>query len=149
LALPAVGNAQQGQPAPSAPGSRAGRLLLTRLNVRDLDVSLRFFAEGLGLREVGRLTPSKGTMEVSLGDPAFPLPSPIMLIHRSARATPYSPGEWGSVVMEVKDAAAATAAVVRAGGKVTRESAPSSAGPVIVAFVQDPDGHEFELVQFK
>ncbi|MEQ1761070.1 MAG: VOC family protein [Vicinamibacterales bacterium] len=149
-------SAAQTPPAPSRPAAgapsgntRTGRLLLTRLNVRDLDASLRFFSEGLGLKEVSRFSPSKGTAEVSLGDPAHPLPSTIMLVHRESRTAPYSPGEWGTVVMEVRDVKLTADAVARAGGKVIRAPAGSAAAPVIVAFVADPDGHEFELVQFK
>ena len=130
-------------------GTRTGRLLVTRLNVRDLAASLRFFSEGLGLREQGRFAPSKGTVEVTVGDPGNPLPGGIMLLHRESRTTPYNPGEWGTVVLEVKDVKATAASAVGAGGKLVRPPADSPAAPVIVAVVEDPDGHQFELVQFK
>src|SRR5262249_30886820 len=131
------------------PAARTGRLLVTRLNVRDLAVSLKFFAEGLGLTEQSRFSPSKGSIEVSLGDPSHPLPSTIMLINRESRTTPYDPGEWGPVVMEVKDVRTVAANAARAGGKLVRQPADSPAAAVITAVVQDPDGHQFELVQFK
>ena len=155
LGLPTCGAAQTAATPTSPAGAagagarRQGRLLVTRLNVRDLEASLRFFAEGLGLKEQSRFSPSKGTVEVTLGDTAHPLPSSIMLVHRESRTTPYSAGEWGTVVLEVKDVKAVAAAVAASGGKVERPPADSSAGPVIVSFVTDPDGHQFELVQFK
>ena len=137
-----------GAQQPQAP-KRTGRLLVTRLNVRDLAASLRFFSEGLGLKEQSRFSPSKGTIEVSLGDPAHPLPSPIMLLHRESSTTPVEPGHSWSIVIEVKDVKALAASVVRAGGKVVRPPGDVASAPVIVAVVEDPDGHHFELVQFK
>ncbi len=135
--------------ARTAGAARTGRLLLTRLNVRDLAASLRFFGEGLGLSEQSRFSPSKGSIEVTVGDPTNPLPAGIMLLYRESRTAPYEPGEWGTVVLEVRDVRASAANAARAGGKLVRPPADSSAAAVIVAVVQDPDGHQFELVQFK
>jgi lactoylglutathione lyase len=146
-----AGAAAQTAPAQGSgsPPVRTGRLLTTRLNVRDLAASLRFFSEGLGLREQSRFSPSKGSVEVSLGDPGDPLPAGIMLLNRESRTRPYDPGEWGTVVMQVKDVNAIANRVAGAGGKLVRPPGESSAAPVIVAVVEDPDGHQFELVQFK
>ncbi|HEV3061321.1 MAG TPA: VOC family protein [Vicinamibacterales bacterium] len=135
--------------ATTASAARTGRLLVTRLNVRDLAASLRFFTEGLGLSEQSRFSPSKGSIEVTIGDRSNPLPAGIMLLHRESRTTPYDPGEWGTVVLEVKDVNVSAANAARAGGKLIRPPADSPAAPVIVAVVEDPDGHQFELVQFK
>ena len=45
--------AQQSVAAPAPGGTRSGRLFITTLNVRDLGTALRFFTEGLGMREQG------------------------------------------------------------------------------------------------
>lgn len=149
LVLGVTAQAQAQAPASRPAAARQGRLLITRLNVRNLDAALRFFGDGLGLREQSRFSPSKGTTEVSLGEPSHPLPAAIMLLHRESRTTPYSPGDGANIVMEVKDVKAVAEAVTRAGGTVIRAPAGSAAAPVIVAVVADPEGHQFELVQFK
>ena len=136
-----------GQPAPG--GTRSGRLFITTLNVRDLGAALRFFTEGLGMREQGRHVPGKGVVEVSLGYSDEPARTGLMLLHREAHTAPDERGEWGKVILEVKDLQATADNVVRAGGKVVRPPREVASAPVLNAIVEDPDGHTFELVQFK
>ena len=133
----------------SAARAHKNRLMNTTLNVRDLAASLRFFTEGLGMRERGRHVPSKGVTEVSLGYGDEGNGALIMLAHREARTTPYERGEWGRLIFEVVDVRATVDRVVRAGGKLARGAADVASAPVVVAIVEDPDGHQFELVQFK
>ena len=142
LSVPPAGE----QPAPGA--ARAGRLFITTLNVRDLGTALRFFTEGLGMREQSRHVPGKGVVEVSLGYSEEPRLG-LMLLHREAHTAPYERGEWGKVILEVKDLRATTERVSRAGGTVVRPPREVASAPVLNAIVEDPDGHTFELVQFK
>ena len=136
-----------GQPAPSE--TRSGRLFITTLNVRDLSAALRFFTEGLGMREQSRHVPGKGVVEVSLGYSDEPARMGLMLLHREAHTAPYERGDWGKVILEVKNLRATTENVTRAGGKVVRAPREVASAPVLNAMVEDPDGHTFELVQFK
>ncbi len=149
LAPPALGIPPAAGQPPAPGGTRSGRLFITTLNVRDLSAALRFFTEGLGMRELGRHVPGKGVVEVSLGYGDEPARMGLMLLHREERTTPYERGEWGKVILEVKDLRATTESVARAGGTVVRPPREVASAPVLNAIVEDPDGHSFELVQFK
>ena len=148
-APPAIGEVATSRLQQTEAHTRPGRLLITALNVRDLAAALRFFIDGLGMTEQGRHVPSKDVVEVTVGYPDNPLPAGIMLIHRKTRAAPYDRGEWGRIILEVKDVKATAASAGLAGGKLVRPPGDVASAPVIVAVVEDPDGHQFELVQFK
>ena len=150
-ALRAEADRVQLAPRPPQTGARTrpGRLLITALNVRDLATALRFFTEGLGMTEQGRHVPSKDVVEVTVGYTDNPLPAGLMLIHRQTRTAPYERGEWGRIILEVEDVNATAASAVRAGGKLVRPPGDVASAPVVVAVVEGPDGHHFELVQFK
>lgn len=144
------GNQPSATTPPATSGrARNGRLFVTTLNVVDLSAALRFFVDGLGMREQGRHIPAKGVIEVSLGYADEPLRSGLMLLHRESQATPYQRGEWGKVILEVPDLQATTARVARAGGTIVRAVREVASAPVLNAIVEDPDGHVFELIQFK
>jgi predicted enzyme related to lactoylglutathione lyase len=101
------------------------------------------------MHERGRHIPADGVTEVSIGYTNEPQRAELMLAHRRARTTAYERGEWGRVILEVRDVRTTVMNVARAGGKLVRPPGDVESAPVIVAVVEDPDGHQFELVQFK
>ena len=56
---------------------------------------------------------------------------------------------FGHIAIEVDDVYAAVAEVKARGGKVIREAGPMNAGTTIIAFVEDPDGYQIELLGSK
>lgn len=111
------------------------------LRVSDLDRSIRFYTEGLGLRERGRGTMSHGGVFVGLEDPVthqqlelnwYPADSPY--------ATPYAAGEGlDHLGFEVGDADATIARLVTLGAAVA-VPAWLEQGRYRIGFVSDPDG---------
>jgi lactoylglutathione lyase len=142
-------SAQDGAP-------HANRLINTTLFVQDLDRAAKFYIEGLGMHERGRRQASKDVTEFSVGYSSDPRVAEVMLVYNKAQAAK-APGEapaassrsWGHIILEVTDLKTTLENVARAGGRVTSQPAANASVPVIVAFVEDPDGHRFELVQFK
>src|SRR5262249_16860835 len=136
--------------------THANRIINTTLRVRDLDRALKFYVEGLGMHERNRRMASKDVTELSVGYSNDARVAELMLVHNkaqsaaaSAEAQSAASSAWGHIILEVKDVKATIENVAKAGGKVIRQPCPTASVPVIVAFVEDPDGHQFELVQFK
>ena len=124
------------------------RILHTMLRVGDLDRSIRFYTDVLGMRLLRRSdNPSqKYTLAfVGYGDESG---SAVLELTYNWGVASYDLGTaFGHVAIEVDDAAAACGAVKAKGGNVTREAGPVKGGTTVIAFVQDPDGYKIELIE--
>ena len=56
---------------------------------------------------------------------------------------------FGHIALEVNDVYQAVEAIKKQGGKILREAGPMNAGTTIIAFVEDPDGYQIELLAAK
>jgi len=123
------------------------RYLHTMIRVRDLDATLRFFCEGLGLRETRRMENATGKFTlVFLAADETP-DAEIELTHNWG-VEKYEMGTaYGHIALGVEDIRGAVDRVRRAGGTVTREPGPMKHGTTVIAFVQDPDGYKVELIE--
>lgn len=126
------------------------RILHTMLRVGDLDASIAFYVEVLGMRllrkkdyEEGRFTLAfVGYQEEAEG-------SVLELTHNWDTAS-YDLGTgYGHIALEVEDVYAACERIRERGGKITREPGPMMHGTSILAFVEDPDGYKIELLEPK
>jgi lactoylglutathione lyase len=124
------------------------RLLHTMLRVRDLDASIRFYTELMGMKELRRrdVPDGKYTLAfVGYGDEAT---HAVVELTYNYGVDKYEIGDaFGHLAVGVPDVYA-TCDRLRAGGaKITREPGPLKFGTVHIAFVEDPDGYKIELVQ--
>ncbi len=120
------------------------RYLHTMVRVRDLDAALRFFCEGLGLREIRRRDEERGRFTlVFLGlDPGADSPQ-IELTYNWDQSEPYTGGRnFGHVAYEVDDIYAACQRMMDLGYTIHR---PPRDGRM--AFVRSPDQISVELLQ--
>ncbi len=120
------------------------RYLHTMVRVRDLDAALRFFCEGLGLREIRRRDEERGRFTlVFLGlDPGADSPQ-IELTYNWDQSEPYTSGRnFGHVAYEVDDIYAACQRMMDLGYTINR---PPRDGRM--AFVRSPDLISVELLQ--
>jgi lactoylglutathione lyase len=120
------------------------RFLHTMLRVRDLDASLRFFVEQLGLRALRRRDHEAGRFTlVFLGTGAAGDAAEIELTHNWDETEPYPTGRFfGHLAFEVEDIYATCQRLKDAGVTIHR---PPRDGRM--AFVKSPDGHSIELLQ--
>ncbi len=119
------------------------RYLHTMVRVRDLPATLRFFCEGLGLREIRRRDHEKGRYTlVFLGERDGDSPQ-LELTHNWDQAEPYSGGRnFGHLAYEVEDVYAACQRLLDLGYAISR---PPRDGRM--AFVRSPDLISVELLQ--
>jgi lactoylglutathione lyase len=124
------------------------RLLHTMLRVGDLDRSIAFYTEVLGMKLLRRNDYPEGRFTlafVGYGDEAHH--SVLELTHNWDTKS-YDLGDgYGHIAVAVPDAYKACEAVKARGGKVTREAGPMKHGTTVIAFVEDPDGYKIEFIQ--
>jgi lactoylglutathione lyase len=124
------------------------RILHTMLRVGDLERSIDFYTNVLGmrlLRKTDRPEQKYTLAFVGYGEEAA---QAVLELTYNYGVTSYDIGSgYGHVAIAVPDAAAACAAVRAKGGSVTREAGPVKGGTTVIAFVQDPDGYKIELIE--
>jgi len=121
------------------------KFLYTGIEVTDLDRSIRFYQEGLGMQVAGRgLVAATGGETATLHTPG----SEQMLELNWYPSSKYTPGsELDHLAFEVADVEAAASRLVELGGRVVREVEHEP--DYDLAYVTDPDGIWIELVHPK
>ena len=124
------------------------RILHTMLRVGDLERSIDFYTNVLGmklLRRTDRPDQRYTLAFVGYGDERE---HAVLELTYNYGIDRYDLGEaYGHIAIAVPDAKAACDAVRAKGGKVTREAGPVKGGTTVIAFVQDPDGYKIELIE--
>ena len=124
------------------------RILHTMLRVGDLQRSIDFYTQVLGMKLLRTSdNPEYQYTLAFLGYGNNPENAELELTYNYG-VTSYEIGTaYGHIAIAVPDAAAACAAVKERGGNVTREAGPVKGGKTVIAFVQDPDGYKIELIE--
>jgi lactoylglutathione lyase len=126
------------------------RILHTMLRVGDLDRSLKFYTEVLGMKLLRRTDYPEGKFTLAFVGYQEERDGAVLELTFNWGVDKYDIGTgYGHVALEVDDAYAACAEIKRRGGTVTREAGPMKHGSTVIAFVQDPDGYKIELIQKK
>ena len=126
------------------------RILHTMIRVGDLDRSIRFYTEVLGMNVIRRKDYPDGKFTLAFVGYQDEKDGAVLELTFNWGVDKYDIGTgYGHVALEVDDAYAACAEIKRRGGTVTREAGPMKHGSTVIAFVQDPDGYKIELIQKK
>lgn len=126
------------------------RLLHTMLRVGDLDRSLAFYTDVLGMKVLRRNDYPEGKFTLAFVGYQPESQGAVIELTYNWDTSSYDLGNgYGHIALEVDDAYAACAAIKEKGGKVTREAGPKKHGTTVIAFVEDPDGYKIELIQHK
>ena len=124
------------------------RILHTMLRVGDLERSLTFYTEVLGMTLLRRRDYPEGKFTLAfVGFGPESEQATLELTHNWDTAKYELGTGYGHIALEVPDASAACAEIKKRGGVVTREAGPMKHGTTVIAFVQDPDGYKIELIQ--
>ena len=124
------------------------RLLHTMLRVGNLDRSVKFYTEVLGMKLLR--TTDRPEQKYSLAFVGYDTEDKASVLELTYNygVERYELGAgYGHVAIEVPDAAKACEAVKKQGGKVTREAGPVKGGTTVIAFVEDHDGYKIEFIQ--
>lgn len=124
------------------------RILHTMIRVGDLQRSIHFYTEVMGmklLRTSDRPEQKYSLAFVGYGDETS---QSVLELTYNYGVDRYDLGAgFGHIAIAVDNAAAACERIRTAGGTVTREAGPVKGGTSVIAFVQDPDGYKIELIE--
>jgi lactoylglutathione lyase len=124
------------------------RLLHTMLRVGNLERSVKFYTEVLGMKVLR--TTDRPEQKYSLAFVGYDAEdrTAVLELTYNYGVEKYDLGSaYGHIAIGVPDAAKACAAVRAQGGKVTREAGPVKGGTTVIAFVEDPDGYKIEFIE--
>jgi len=124
------------------------RILHTMLRVGDLDKSLAFYTDVLGMRLLRRNDYPEGKFTLAFVGYQEESDAAVLELTYNWGVDKYEIGTgYGHIALAVPDAYAACEQIRSRGGKVTREAGPMKGGTRVIAFVEDPDGYKIELIQ--
>ena len=124
------------------------RFLHTMVRVKNLDESVRFYTEVLGMKELRRSENETGKYTLAFVGYGEPGGGEVELTYNWGQDDGYEVGTgFGHLAVAVPDVAAECDKVRTKGGRVTREAGPVKGGTTVIAFVEDPDGYKIELIQ--
>ncbi|WP_374338736.1 lactoylglutathione lyase [Leeia sp.] len=126
------------------------RLLHTMLRVGQLERSLQFYTEVLGMRLLRRQDYPEGRFTLAFVGYGEEAQQTVLELTHNWDTDAYELGNaFGHLAVEVENAAAACDQVRAKGGKVVREAGPMKHGTTVIAFVEDPDGYKIEFIERK
>ena len=124
------------------------RLLHTMLRVGDLERSIAFYTEVLGMRLLRRHEYPEGKFTLAFVGYQDEAAGAVIELTYNWGVDRYEIGTaYGHIALEVPDAKKACDEIRARGGKVVREAGPMKHGATVIAFVEDPDGYKIELIQ--
>ena len=124
------------------------RLLHTMIRVGDLDRSISFYTQVLGMQLLRRQDYPDGRFTLAFVGYGPESEGAVIELTHNWDTPAYDLGNgYGHIALAVPDAAAACDEIRRRGGTVTREAGPMKHGTTVIAFAQDPDGYKIELIQ--
>lgn len=123
------------------------RFLHTMIRVGNLDKSLAFYTEILGMRLLRKEDYPDGRFTLAfVGFGEESASTVIELTHNWDTETYDQGNAFGHIALGVPDVYEACEKIKAAGGKVVREAGPMKHGTTVIAFVEDPDGYKIELL---
>ena len=124
-------------------------LLHAMLRVADLDRSIEFYTQSLGMKVLEKREHKKNQFsQAYLGYGDAPGGMTLELVSNWQRETPYVQGDaFGHIAIGVNNIQRLCDRLAAAGVPMPRPPRGQRHGENIVAFIADPDGHRIELVQ--
>ena len=124
------------------------RILHTMLRVGDLDRSIAFYTEVLGMRLLRRQDYPDGQFTLAFVGYQDEKDGAVIELTHNWDTDRYDLGTgFGHIAIEVDDAYRTCELVKARGGSVLREAGPMKHGSTVIAFVADPDGYKIEFIQ--
>lgn len=123
------------------------RMLHTMLRVTDLDASLKFYCEILGMKLLRKHDFPSGKFTLAFVGYGEESDTAVLELTHNWDVSSYELGDaYGHIAIGVDDVYAACDRIRERGGKVVRDAGPMKGGTAVIAFVEDPDGYKVEIV---
>lgn len=123
------------------------RLLHTMLRVADLEKSITFYTDVLGMTLLSRKDYPEGCFTLAFLGYGPASENTVLELTHNWNTSSYTLGDaYGHIAIGVDDVYAACDRIREAGGVIVREPGPMKHGTTALAFVEDPDGYKIELL---
>jgi lactoylglutathione lyase len=124
------------------------RMLHTMLRVGDLDRSIAFYTDVLGMQLLRRKEYPSGRFTLAFLGYGPESDQTVLELTHNWDTSSYELGDaYGHIALGVEDIRSTCAAISGKGGRVVREPGPMKHGSTVIAFVEDPDGYKVELIE--
>ena len=124
------------------------RLLHTMLRVGNLERSLAFYTEVLGMQLLRRRDNPEHRYTLAFVGYGPESETAVLELTHNWDTDAYELGNaYGHIAIGCDEVAATCAAIRERGGRVVREPGPVKGGSTVIAFVEDPDGYRIELIE--
>ena len=126
------------------------RLLHTMLRVGNLEKSLAFYTDVMGMQLLRKKDYPEGRFTLAFVGYQPEDEGAVIELTHNWDTEGYDLGTgYGHIALEVEDAYATCDAIRARGGNVVRDAGPMKHSTTVIAFVEDPDGYKIELIQRK
>lgn len=123
------------------------RLLHVMLRVADLERSITFYTDVLGMTLLSRKDYPEGCFTLAFLGYGPASENTVLELTHNWNTSSYTLGDaYGHIAIGVDDVYAACDRISEAGGVIVREPGPMKHGATVLAFVEDPDGYKIELL---
>jgi lactoylglutathione lyase len=124
------------------------RLLHTMIRVGDLERSIAFYTEVLGMHVLRRRDYPEGKFTLAFVGYGDESETAVIELTHNWEVASYELGNgFGHIAIAVDDIHQACERIRARGGVITRDPGPMKHGTTVIAFVRDPDGYAIELIE--
>ncbi|RNC77921.1 lactoylglutathione lyase [Piscirickettsia salmonis] len=124
------------------------KFLHTMLRVTDLERSIHFYTEMLGMKLLRRTDNEQYRYTLAFVGYGEESEHTVLELTYNWDEPSYDLGSaFGHLAFGVNDIQSFCQQVAFVGGKVTREPGPVKGGTTVIAFIEDPDGYKIELIE--
>ena len=124
------------------------RMLHTMIRVGELDRSISFYTEVLGMQLLRRKDYPDGEFTLAFVGYGEEESNTVIELTHNWGTDSYDLGNgFGHIALGVDDIYKVCDEIRARGGKITREPGPMKHGTTVIAFVEDPDGYKIELIE--
>ena len=124
------------------------RMLHTMLRVGDLERSLAFYTDVLGMQLLRRKDYASGRFTLAFLGYGDETDHTVLELTHNWDTEHYDLGDgYGHIALGVQDIQATCSGIAERGGRLVRAPGPMKHGSTVIAFLEDPDGYKVELIE--
>ena len=124
------------------------RMLHTMIRVGDLEKSVAFYTDVLGMQLLRRKDYASGRFTLAFLGYGDEKEHTVLELTHNWDTERYDLGDgYGHIALGVQDIQATCAGIADRGGRLVREPGPMNHGSTVIAFLEDPDGYKVELIE--
>ena len=117
------------------------------IRVTDLKKSIKFYTNILEMKLLRQKDYPEGKFTLAFVGYGNESDEAVIELTHNWETDKYDIGDaFGHIAIEVDDVYKACESMKKSGGKIIRDAGPMNAGTTIIAFIEDPDGYQIELI---